>query len=99
VPSLLISPHARRGHVGTTVYDHTSVLRTIESRWQLAPLAAGDWMANDLTAELDLTASNLTAPAYSVPAGPFGGRCAVGDPAHAESHALAELARASGWPV
>jgi phospholipase C len=99
VPCLLISPHARRGHIGATTYDHTSILRTIESRWELAPLAARDRAANDLTAELDLTASNLSAPPYSVPSGPFGVRCAVGDPANAESSALVDIARASGWPV
>ncbi len=39
VPTLIISPFARKGFVDKTVYDTTSILRTIEARFGLAPLA------------------------------------------------------------
>lgn len=48
VPTLIVSPFARRGFVDTTIYDTTSILRTIEARFALAPLTARDAAANDL---------------------------------------------------
>jgi len=53
VPTVIISPLARRGYVDHTTYDTTSILRTIEQRWQLAPLGARDAAANDLTSALE----------------------------------------------
>jgi acid phosphatase len=37
VPALIISPHARKGHVDSTLYDFTSILRLIEWRFALPP--------------------------------------------------------------
>lgn len=48
VPTLIISPFAKKGFVDPTVYDTTSILRTIEARFGLAPLTARDAAANDL---------------------------------------------------
>ncbi len=42
VPALVISPYARRGYVGHETYDHTSVLKLIEWRFGLEPLADRD---------------------------------------------------------
>jgi len=67
VPALVISPLARRGHVASDVYDHTSVLKMIEWRWGLAPLSARDAAANNLAGALDFSSGNLSAPDYSVP--------------------------------
>jgi phospholipase C len=75
VPTMLISPFARRRHVSSTVYDHTSILRLIESRWGLQPLTVRDANANNLADELDLSNPQTTAPVIDVPAGPFGGLC------------------------
>jgi phospholipase C len=99
VPCLLVSPLARRAHVATRTYDHTSILRMIESRWGLPPLTVRDRTANDLGAELAPRA-NLAAPSYVVPPGPFGAPC--GTPAAAieeEWGPVLDLARATGWPV
>jgi phospholipase C len=49
VPAIVISPFAKRGHVDHTLYDTTSVLRLIETRYGLAPLTDRDARANDLT--------------------------------------------------
>jgi acid phosphatase len=48
VPALVISPFVRKGFVDKTVYDGTSILRTIEVRFGLAPLTARDAGAADL---------------------------------------------------
>lgn len=48
VPTIIISPHAKKGFVDQTVYDTTSILRTIEVRFGLAPLAERDAAAKDL---------------------------------------------------
>ena len=66
----------KRGHVSSRVYDHGSVLRLIESRWDLQPLTVRDAQANNLGDELDMTNPVLTATAIDVPAGPFVAPCA-----------------------
>ncbi|WP_363348058.1 acid phosphatase [Methylocystis echinoides] len=53
VPGLLISPFARKGFVDKTVYDGTSILRTIEVRFGLAPLTARDAAAADFRNALE----------------------------------------------
>ena len=50
VPMLIISPHARKGFVDHTLYDTTSILRFIEWRYGLQPLADRDAEANNLLA-------------------------------------------------
>ena len=75
VPTLLISPFARRRHVSSTVYDHASILRLIEWRWGLAPLTVRDAEANNLADALDFAHPQTDAPVIPAPIGPFGGRC------------------------
>jgi phospholipase C len=50
VPTIIISPLARRNFVDHTLYDTTSILATIEHRWGIEPLGARDAQANDLRA-------------------------------------------------
>ena len=76
VPTILVSPFVKRHNVSSKVYDHASILRLIESRWNLQPLALRDASANNLLDELDLTIPVTAAPVITVPAGPFGGVCA-----------------------
>ncbi len=75
VPTLLIAPWARRGYVAHGVYDHTSILRLIAWRWGLAPLTVRDATAGNLATALDFKQTDLSAPAITVPVGPFGGPC------------------------
>ena len=42
VPTVIVSPLARRGHVDHTRYDTTAILKLIETRWGLAPLGDRD---------------------------------------------------------
>jgi phospholipase C len=53
VPTLIISPFARRHYIDHTVYDTTSILKLIETRFDLAPLGTRDAKAYDLTATLE----------------------------------------------
>ncbi len=75
VPTILVSPFVKRQSVSSKVYDHASILRLIESRWSLQPLALRDASANNLMDEIDLTMTVMSAPAITVPAGPFGTAC------------------------
>lgn len=53
VPAIIISPFAKRGFVDHTIYDTTSILKTIESRFALKPLGDRDAKANDLLNSLE----------------------------------------------
>jgi phospholipase C len=48
VPNCFISPWAKPGHVSHVTYDHTSILRTIQRKWNLPGLTMRDTNANDL---------------------------------------------------
>ena len=75
VPCLVISPWAQRGHVAKHDYDHTSILKMIEWRWNLEPLTVRDEKARNLAEVLDFSQTNYFAPEFSVPTGPFGRPC------------------------
>ena len=75
VPTVLVSPFVKRRSVSSRVYDHASVLRLIESRWNLQPLSVRDAQANNLMDEIDLTLALSAAPAIDYSAGPFSVSC------------------------
>ncbi|HYT11235.1 MAG TPA: acid phosphatase [Candidatus Nitrosopolaris sp.] len=58
VPTIIISPLAKRHFVDHTLYDTTSILATIERRWDLAPLGSRDANANDLRRAFTLGAGS-----------------------------------------
>jgi len=49
VPTVLVSPLVKRGHVDHTRYDTTAILALIETRWGVAPLGARDAAQQPLT--------------------------------------------------
>jgi phospholipase C len=53
VPTVIISPFAKRHYVDHTSYDTTSILKLIETRFDLAPLTERDAKANDLLNAFD----------------------------------------------
>jgi phospholipase C len=55
VPCLVASPFAKPGHVSSVVCDHTSILATIELKWNLPALTRRDAAASPLTDFLDLS--------------------------------------------
>jgi phospholipase C len=110
VPTLAISPYARRGFVSHNVYDHCSILKMIEWRFGLPALTARDAIANNIAASLDFARGpNLDAPTFSVPPGPFGQACAEALPTSEvgmvrqkhieETRQLRRLAQHYGFPV
>ncbi|HYK33586.1 MAG TPA: alkaline phosphatase family protein [Streptosporangiaceae bacterium] len=64
VPCLVASPFSKPGHVSSVVYDHTSVLATIETKWNLPALTRRDAAASPLLDFIDLE----SAPHFAVPA-------------------------------
>jgi phospholipase C len=53
VPTLIVSPYAKRGYVDKTSYDTTSILKLITRRFELEPLPGVRAKAGDLTAAFD----------------------------------------------
>ena len=68
VPTVVISPYARRGYVGHNVYDHTSILKLIEWRWGLPALTRRDAAARNIAEVLDFDTPVTSTPTFSVPA-------------------------------
>lgn len=62
-PAVVVPPYSRASYVSPTVYDHTSVLRLIERKWNLPPLTRRDAAANAPLDMLDL----VNPPAFLVP--------------------------------
>jgi phospholipase C len=72
VPAGVVSPYARRDHVSHVVHDHTSILKLVESKWNLPALTYRDLRAHNLLDTVDLTAKPafLHPPALAAPADP-----------------------------
>ena len=63
VPAVIVSPYAKPGYVTDKVYDHTSILKLIERKWNLPPLTRRDAAAIDPLDALDL----LNPPRFLAP--------------------------------
>ncbi len=48
IPTIIVSPLAKKGYVDHTQYDTTSILKLIENRFDLEPLSDRDAQAHDL---------------------------------------------------
>jgi phospholipase C len=75
VPAVVVSPYAKRGGVSDLTYDHTSILATIEHKWNLPALTRRDANALTIMDFLDpATAALLDPPAITAPpqTGPSG---------------------------
>ena len=75
VPAVVVSPFARPGgYVSSTTYDHTSVLKLIETKWNLPPLTRRDAAATAPLDMLDLDGppAFLDPPTLPAPATPWG---------------------------
>jgi phospholipase C len=69
VPAVIVSPYARPDCVLSDVFDHTSVLKLIEEKWNLPALTRRDAEATSPLDALDLTAAPpfLTPPELPAP--------------------------------
>jgi phospholipase C len=56
VPAVIVSPYARPDHVISEVFDHTSVLKLVEEKWNLPALTRRDAAATSPIGALDLAA-------------------------------------------
>ena len=75
VPCVLIGPRAKRNHIEHLQFDHNSVLNMVAWRFGFEPLGARA-SSNNIALALDFDhAPNINAPAFTVPAGPFGEQC------------------------
>ena len=53
---MVVSPWARRDYVSHVVYDHTSILKLVETKWNLPAMSNRDANAANLLDTLDLKA-------------------------------------------
>jgi phospholipase C len=71
VPAVVVSPYARKGAVTNLVHDHTSILATIEAKWNLPALTRRDANAETLADFLvDSTATFAEPPVLADPSNP-----------------------------
>jgi phospholipase C len=63
VPCVVVSPYARRNHVSHVVADHTSILKLVETKWNLPAMTYRDANASNLLDFVDLR----SAPAFREP--------------------------------
>ncbi len=74
VPLVVVSPYAKKGYVGHATYDHTSILRFIETKFKVPALSGRDANADpmmdlfDFSAPQQATPPTITAPTID-PAG------------------------------
>jgi phospholipase C len=104
VPSLVISPYAARQVVSHAAFDHTSILKLIEWRWNLEPLTVRDATANNLALALDFGKPDRFAPVYAIDPGPYGAPCPPSSSSLAVSDAnewvgVRAIAQRYGWKV
>jgi phospholipase C len=85
---VLVSPLITAGTVfrvpgGSVPFDHTSILKTVEERWNLPPLSARDAVAPGLGDVLSLTTARTddVLAGVTVPTAPAAGP-AAGQPSH-----------------
>ena len=72
VPSGIVSPYARKDYASHVVHDFTSILKLVETKWNLPALTYRDAAADNLLDSIDLAAppAFLTPPALAAPIDP-----------------------------
>lgn len=55
IPLIAVSPHAKKGYVDHTYYNHVSILKFIEKNWGLKPLSrrSRDNLPNPIASQQD----------------------------------------------
>ncbi len=83
VPAVVVSPWARPGYISPVVHDHTSILRLVETMWNLPALTYRDANAGDLLDFLDFRRPHFAEPpVLAGPADPVSAdrSCTTDDP-------------------
>ena len=68
VPTVIVSPFAKRNYISSVVHDHTSILKLIETKWNLGALTYRDANADNLLDSLDLVGPPAFAEPPTLPA-------------------------------
>jgi phospholipase C len=76
VPAVIVSPYAKANYVSHVVHDHTSVLKFIETKWNLGAMTFRDANADDLLDSFDFANPGFMDP----PSLPASGLPANGSP-------------------
>jgi len=73
VPAGVVSPYAKKNYVSSKVADHTSVLRLVETKWNLPALTYRDANATNLLDCVDFSSAPafLEPPKLAAPANPL----------------------------
>jgi phospholipase C len=80
VPTIALSPFARRGHVAHNVYDHASILKMVEWRFGLAPLTKRDRHARNLAESFDFAQPHTAKPSLPLVVDPGPSVCGLPEP-------------------
>jgi phospholipase C len=80
VPMGVVSPYARPNYVSHTICDHTSMLKLVETKWNLPALTRRDAAANDFLDMVDFSSPPAFAkpPKLPAPANPALRACSPG---------------------
>jgi len=76
VPCVVVSPWAKRNFVSHVVYDHTSVTKFVETKWNLPSMTYRDANAHNMLDFFDFSAKHAPfaePPALAQPLNPFNG--------------------------
>jgi phospholipase C len=95
VPCCVVSPWAKRNHVSHVVYDHTSILKLVETKWNLPSLTYRDANANNMLDFFDLSARHAPfaePPTLAAPLNPFVGTPPAGSTPQSAFHPIATAA-------
>jgi phospholipase C len=80
VPTVIVSPFAKKDYISHQVHDHTSILKLIETKWNLGALTYRDANASNLLDSLDLVGPPAFAEPPTLPAPHKTGTCTPGSP-------------------
>ena len=85
VPAIIISPLIKKNGVDHTIYDHTSLLRTVEGIFDLKPMTRRDEAANSFLHLFELNAARQDAPTDIGQPAESGYSCESGEMLHTSS--------------
>jgi phospholipase C len=100
VPCVVVSPHAKRDHVSSVTYDHTSILKFVETKWNLPALTYRDANAENMLDFFDFRAKRppfAEPPKLRAPLNPFVGPLPANSSA-AGFHPIATAVEAADLP-
>jgi phospholipase C len=80
VPTVIVSPFAKKDYISHQVHDHTSILKLIETKWNLGAMTYRDANASNLLDSLDLVGPPAFAEPPTLPAPHKVGTCQPGSP-------------------